>query len=176
MSKNKIERISVYLSYLLRHDPDAAELKMDRHGWVVVSTLIKNVNSAGKYNLSLDLLKDIVERDNSFMNRITTQQFQRLSASYMEEQARLEIEIPKKEAQLTEASYVDAGAEDFICKAKRYTDITKLTTEILQRFIEKLVVHEKEQRYSRYSPQTIEIYYNGIGCIGATASAQSKSA
>lgn len=64
MSKNKIERISVYLSYLLRHDPDAAELKMDRHGWVVVSTLIKNVNSAGKYNLSLDLLKEIVERDN----------------------------------------------------------------------------------------------------------------
>lgn len=114
--------------------------------------------------------------EDSVMNRITTQQFQRLSASYTEEQARLETEIPKKEAQLREANHVDSGAEDFIHKAKRYTDITELTTEILQLFIEKIVVHEKEQRHSRYSPQTIEIYYNGIGCIGETASVQNKSA
>lgn len=60
MSKNRIERISVYLSYLLRHDPNAAELNMDRHGWVDVSKLIQKVNSSGKYSLSMDLLKESV--------------------------------------------------------------------------------------------------------------------
>ena len=64
MSKNRKERISVHLSYLLRHDPNAAELNMDRHGWVDVSKLIQKVNSSGKYSLSMDLLKEIVETDN----------------------------------------------------------------------------------------------------------------
>ena len=50
-------------------------------------------------------------------------------------------------------------------KAKRYTDITELTPELLRLFIEKIVVHEKEVKWSKHAPQTVEIYYNGIGCM-----------
>ena len=61
-----------------------------------------------------------------------------------------------------------AGLEDgFIDKAKRYTDITKLTPELLRLFIEKIVVHEKEVKWSKHAPQTVEIYYNGIGYVGS---------
>ena len=34
--------VSVYLSFLLRHHPEAAGLDMDRHGWVSVVQLLKN--------------------------------------------------------------------------------------------------------------------------------------
>ena len=50
-------------------------------------------------------------------------------------------------------------------KAKRYTDIMELTPELLRLFIEKIVVHEKEVKWSKHTPQTVEIYYNGIGCM-----------
>ena len=54
---------SVYLSYLLRHHPEAVNLDMDEHGWVSVSQLIDHVNAAGKYALSPDFLRDIVQTD-----------------------------------------------------------------------------------------------------------------
>ena len=58
-----------------------------------------------------------------------------------------------------------SGTDGFLDKAKRYMDITELTPELLRLFIEKIVVHEKEVKWSKHAPQTVEIYYNGIGFI-----------
>ena len=55
----------------------------------------------------------------------------------------------------------------FIEKAKRYTTIDELTPELLRLFIEKIVVHEKEVKWSKHAPQTVEICYNGIGYVGS---------
>ena len=59
------------------------------------------------------------------------------------------------------------GTDSFLDKAKRYTDITELTPELLRLFIEKVVVHEKEVKWSKHAPQTVEIHYNGIGYVGS---------
>lgn len=53
--------ISVYLSYLLRHDPGAASLDMDRHGWVDTAQLLANLQTT--YPLTLEQLRRIVETD-----------------------------------------------------------------------------------------------------------------
>ena len=53
-----------------------------------------------------------------------------------------------------------------ITKDKRYTDIQKLTPELLRLFIQKIVVHEKNTKWSKKAMQTIEIYYSDIGFIG----------
>lgn len=55
------------------------------------------------------------------------------------------------------------GTDSFLDKAKRYTDITELPPELLWLFIERIVVHKKEVTWSKHAPQTVEIYYNGIG-------------
>ena len=52
-----------------------------------------------------------------------------------------------------------------IAKAKRYTDITELTPELLRLFIQKIVVHEKSTKWSKKAMQTIEIHYSDIGFI-----------
>lgn len=31
----------------------------------------------------------------------------------------------------------------------------------------KIVIHEKEVKWSKHAPQTVEIYYNGIGYVGS---------
>lgn len=60
MSKDKL---SVYLSYLLRHKPEEIGLNMDRHGWVNAQELIDKINEEGKYALSMEALEDIVTSD-----------------------------------------------------------------------------------------------------------------
>lgn len=59
------------------------------------------------------------------------------------------------------------GTDSFLDKAKRYTDITELPPELLWLFIERIVVHKKEVTWSKHAPQTVEIYYNGIGYVGS---------
>ena len=54
----------------------------------------------------------------------------------------------------------------FIAKAKRYTNITELTPELLRLLIQKILVHEKSTKWSKKAMQTIEIRCSDIGFIG----------
>ena len=103
--------------------------------------------------------------EDSVLSRITTEQFQMLSSSYTEEQNQIAAGIPQKEADIQRLRETVSGTDGFLDKAKRYMDITVLTPELLRLFIEKIVVHEKEVKWSKHAPQTVEIYYNGIGCV-----------
>lgn len=103
--------------------------------------------------------------EDSVLSRITTEQFQMLSSSYTEEQNQIVAGIPQKEADIQRLRETVSGTDGFLDKAKRYMDITELTPELLRLFIEKIVVHEKEVKWSKHAPQTVEIYYNGIGFI-----------
>ena len=105
--------------------------------------------------------------EDSVLDRITTEQFQMLSGSYTEEQNLITVGIPQKESEIQRLRETVSGTDGFLNKAKRYTDITELTPELLRLFIEKIVVHEKEVKWSKHAPQTVEIYYNGIGYVGS---------
>lgn len=59
-----LTRLSVYISYLLRHQPEAIDLAMDSHGWVSVAELIEKINTAGKYHITESVLDEIVRTDN----------------------------------------------------------------------------------------------------------------
>lgn len=72
MAKEK--DISVYLCFLLRHKPEAANLDMDRHGWVSVRQLVDNVNHVGRYRLTVQQLKQIVKNDSKGRYRFNVDQ------------------------------------------------------------------------------------------------------
>ncbi len=105
--------------------------------------------------------------EDSVLDRITTEQFQMLSGSYTEEQNRITAGVPQQENEIQRLRETAIGTDSFLDKAKRYTDITELTPELLRLFIEKIVVHEKDVKWSKHAPQTVEIYYNGIGYVGS---------
>ncbi len=104
--------------------------------------------------------------EDSVLNRITSEQFQMLSASYTDEQAKADRIAPtarsRDQQQLKETVSNTAA---FLDKAKRYTDIQALTPELLRLFIQKIVVHEKDVKWSKHAPQTVEIHYADIGCM-----------
>lgn len=60
----KMEKLSRYISYLLRHHPEDLDLKMDSEGWVNARELIKKINDSSKYHISKQILEEIVANDN----------------------------------------------------------------------------------------------------------------
>ena len=126
----------------------------------------KELAAMRKRKMELDAIFKKLYED-SVLGRITTAQFQMLSGSYTEEQSRITAGIPQKESEIQRLRETVNGTDSFLDKAKRYTDITELTPELLRLFIEKIVVHEKEAKWSKHAPQTVEIYYNGIGYVGS---------
>ena len=109
--------------------------------------------------------------EDSVLGRITAEQFQLLSASYTNEQAKLIESLPQRESEIHRLKETVSNTAAFLDKAKRYTDIQALTPELLRLFIQKIVVHEKEVKWSKHAPQTVEIHYADIGCMenGQTA-------
>ena len=103
--------------------------------------------------------------EDSVLGRITADQFQMLSASYTDEQAKLTESLPLREAEIQRLKETISNTAAFLDKAKRYTDIQALTPELLRLFIQKIVVYEKEEKWSKHAPQTVEIHYADIGCM-----------
>lgn len=60
---DQLESTSKFLSYVLRHQPDAIGLKLDGEGWADVSELIELANSDG-HNLTLELVREVVATNN----------------------------------------------------------------------------------------------------------------
>ena len=63
VSIERLESLSKYLSYLLRHHPEALKLKMDKQGWVSVNELLSKINAEGHYSISLEELKEVVDKN-----------------------------------------------------------------------------------------------------------------
>ena len=129
-----------------------------------IRRLEKELAAMWKRKAELDAIFKKLYED-SVLGHITMDQFQTLSGSYTEEQNQIAAGIPQKEADIQRLRETVSGTEDFLDRAKRYTDITELTPELLRLFIEKIVVHEKEVKWSKHAPQTVEIYCNGIGFV-----------
>ena len=129
-----------------------------------IRRLEKELAAMRKRKAELDAIFKKLYED-SVLGRITMEQFQTLSGSYMEEQNQIAAGIPQKETDIQRLRETVSGTDGFLNKAKWYTDIAELTPELLRLFIEKIVVHEKEVKWSKHAPQTVEIYYNGIGFV-----------
>ena len=54
-------------------------------------------------------------------------------------------------------------AKKFIFLISRYENFDELTTTMINEFVEKIIVHERDRKGSQTSKQKIEIYFNFIG-------------
>ena len=103
--------------------------------------------------------------EDNVLGRIPNEHFRLLSSEYTTEQAELRNKLPKLEERLEQLQNSLTNVAQFIDKAKRYSNITELTPEILRLFIEKIVVGGKSQEYSRTAEQDIWIYYRDTGLM-----------
>lgn len=59
----KSDKLSVFISLVLRHKPEAAGICLDEHGWADVDELLKGINNTGR-TIDMDILEEIVRTDN----------------------------------------------------------------------------------------------------------------
>jgi len=59
----KTDKLSVFISLVLRHNPDAAHVTLDEHGWADVDKLLAGIQSTGR-KIDRDILEEIVATDN----------------------------------------------------------------------------------------------------------------
>lgn len=59
----KLDKLSVFISLILRHKPDVAGIQLDEHGWANVDELINGINNTGR-NIDINILEEIVTTDN----------------------------------------------------------------------------------------------------------------
>ncbi len=109
-----------------------------------------------------DLILKIYEDNVS--HKISDERFEMFSKRYEAEQHELKEKIPELEAYLTAETDKTENLQKFIAKVKKVTNPTELTPELVNEFIQKIVV--SSPRYldgKRY--QMIEIHYKGVGII-----------
>lgn len=81
-----------------------------------------------------------------------------------EKELRHKQENLKTELEKNEETF--SNAEKFVPLIKKYTDIQELNAHILNKLIEKIVVHEKMVDQEGNKSQKVEIYYKFVGHIG----------
>jgi len=59
----KLDRLSVFISLVLRHRPDVVGIQLDVHGWADVGELLEGINSTGR-KIDMGILEEIVRTDN----------------------------------------------------------------------------------------------------------------
>ena len=109
-----------------------------------------------------DLILKIYEDNVS--HKISDERFEMFSKRYEDEQQELKAKIPELEAFLSTETDKTDNLQKFIARVKQITSPKALTPELVNEFIDKIVV--SAPRYldvKRY--QLIDIHYKGVGII-----------
>ena len=70
--------------------------------------------------------------EDSALGRVSNEQFRLLSGAYSKAKAQLAETIPATEERLEKLRSSMANAKNFIAKARKFTDMTELTPELLR--------------------------------------------
>lgn len=99
------------------------------------------------------------------LGTIDDEQFRMLSQGYTEEQNKLKADISELNNSISELQSQTANTSKFISLARKYTDITELTQEILHTFVSRIEVHEKQKDGNGNVSQEVDIYFTHIGTV-----------
>jgi len=114
-----------------------------------------------KRHIELNTLLNKIYEDNA-LGRLDEERYKSLSQTYGQEQKELVQEIAKLREDVEMFEDGNIRSRRFAELVNRYTDFTELTPSMLHEFIEKIVVHERVDRYS-HTPQQVDIHFNFIG-------------
>ena len=107
------------------------------------------------------LLKKLYE--DYALGRITETRFEKLSASYEQEEAQLKEILSTEQAQLAEAQKEADRTEQFLALARKYRDRTEITDDMIRAIVEKIVVHKTVRSADGQKTRQIEVHLSFIG-------------
>ncbi|MCG4733563.1 DUF4368 domain-containing protein [Casaltella massiliensis] len=119
--------------------------------------------AAAKQRVSdLEVLLCKIYEDN-ILGKLSDSRYATLDAQYAKEQAELTDEISALEKAIRSYEKHEKDADRFIALIDKYENFDKLTIAMLNEFIEKILVHERDRKGSIQTTQEVEIYFNFVG-------------
>ena len=141
---------------------------------IVVDEDYKRIQATQKKNL--EALNKMLSRDKKLdtlcekvfeekiLGNLSEERFLKLSGKYEEEQFELKAQIKNMKKIVAEEKKHELNAEGFLKIVRKYSEIEELTLDILHEFIDKIIVHHREEVFGE-TVQQVEIYYKMIGHI-----------
>ena len=100
--------------------------------------------------------------EDNVSGKLSNKHFDMMLKDFETEQTALEKSIEQTKDTLRDFEEDSIRADKFIALVKKYTDFSELTTQMINEFVDKILVHEgKWENYERI--QEVEIYLNFIG-------------
>ena len=127
-----------------------------------ISKKRRRLAAAQKRAGELEKLICKIYEDNA-LGKLPDARYKALDAQYAKEQDALEIEIAELEKAVTSYEQSQKSAEKFIALIDKYENFDTLTNTMLNEFVEKILVHERDRKGSQDTTQEIEIYFNFLG-------------
>ncbi len=160
---NHMKEVISYVTRYEAHFRVEMEQKLRLQSEETIRVYKKRLAQAEKRIGELDRLFIKIYEDNA-KGKLTDDRFAMMSKTYEDEQAQLKVEIVnlQKEIEVQERQIEDL--EQFIQRARRYTDLTELTPYALRELV-KAVYVEAPDKSSGKRKQRVHIEYDLVGYI-----------
>jgi hypothetical protein len=97
------------------------------------------------------------------LGNIEQDRHQQLTQKYSEEYYLLKKELGEIQKHFADQENASGRAKKFIKLIENYCAFTDLTPTAINEFISKIVIHERDRKGARQTPQYVEVYFNYIG-------------
>lgn len=161
--KNDIANI---VRFATNFEDEFVKIVVDEDYKRIQATQKKNLEALNKMlarDKELDTLCEKVFEE-KILGNLSEERFLKLSQKYEEEQFELKAQIKHMKKVVAEEKAHELNADGFLKIVRKYSEIEKLTLDILHEFIDKIVVHHREEIMGEII-QKVEIYYKMIGHI-----------
>ena len=160
----EIRRITYYARTKTREFVEFINKKSSSENRRELTAKTNELAKLEKRNAELNTLFKRLYEDN-VLGKITNEQFRMLSDGYNAEQKTIADQIPILQKQIEDLKASSTNVERFVTISNKYTDLQDLTPEILRTFVDKIVIHERTEKWAKTAEQQIDIYFRYVGCI-----------
>ena len=150
--------------YAQEHEDELAALLMKKSRTAADKALKsakKEIEQAESRMKKLDALIQRLYEDN-VEGKISDERFAKLTATYETEQHTLKARVKDLKELIMKEAEATANVHAFLSIVKKYTDISKLTAEVIREFIEKVYISHPEKVNGK-NIQEVCIVWNCIG-------------
>lgn len=110
----------------------------------------------------LEVLICKIYEDNA-LGKLPAERYSMLDEQYAKEQRELNEEIKSLETNISAYDKNAKSADKFIALIEKYQSFNDLSITMINEFVDKILVHERDRKGSVETTQEIEIYFNFIG-------------
>lgn len=110
----------------------------------------------------LEVLICKIYEDNA-LGKLPDERYSMLDEQYAKEQRELNEEIKSLETNISAYDKNAKSADKFIALIEKYQNFNDLSITMINEFVDKILVHERDRKGSVETTQEIEIYFNFIG-------------